>query len=1127
MGTIGTGTWQGTIVGGTYGGTGVNNGAHTITLAGNLVTTGAFNTTFAQAATTTVTLPSTNSTMARTDAGQTFTGTQTFSTPIAAGSGGTGVSNTATLTLGTSNQNWATIGTGIVKVTTTTGAISDAASSDVYGLWSGTCSSSTFLRGDGTCAAPTGSGTVTVVGAGSLTSTAIVTGGGSQTIQTPSATATMDTSGNIVTPGGITTGSGGSVGGYYAFGQGTATTAPTSSVGFMAPTSVTTKFMMTLPAAPVTGFILSTGTVDPTVLSFVASNGSGNVLLSAGTAAIASGKTLTVSNSLTLAGTDSTTMTFPTTSQTIPGMNQANTGGASMTWNLIASTGADSLRVPYIAGATAGATGSLTEDSTNKNYHIYANGADSIIAPFAATGLPTNGDCVQSTVNASNYLLSDAGAKCVTGTAYQTVLSGGTSITQRSTINFISGSNATASCVDNSGANRTDCTISASSSAGSRLDQISAATGTNTIQSGDNAQIWQWLLTTSGKSAYTFTEPSASSAAGTPWLININTISSSTVNPLIVTAQGTANGVAVLKTGFLTSEGTGGINSNMLFCDVTTSSKCIQNVLSGITASNTRTVTWPDASITVARTDAAQTFTGIQTFSTPIALSSLASTVVNATSPGIGIAHFAGSTQTVTSSLIVGADVAASLALTGTPTSPTATAGDNTTQIATDAFVTTAVANAVAGVNPAVAVLAASTANLTGTYVQVGGGIGDTFTITATGAFSLDGVAITATGTRVLFKNQSTASQNGVYTATVAGTTGISAVFTRALDYDTPSDVNNTGAIPVQSGTANASTSWLLTSQVTSIGSAGSSLTYSQFTYAPSTLVTGTSANQTLGTPVAGGIGYGVSTTQIGTTAALTQYGVVFSGGTGAPTSSAQGASNTILMGQGASNPVFSTATYPATTTVNQLLYSSSASVIGGLATANNAVLVTSSGGVPSLAAPTSPLTVSGSALSISANGIANAQLAVVQTRRTCVIDNDTQSATALVAAQFSGHCVIPAAATIVEVDVTGGTQTLTGTATAPTFSGTSSIQIGKIGTSGSTGLLSAALATVSGRACALTSTSGTCILTNGSGTGVTSSGSVSISTTALTAGDVLYVSAGSPDTAQTWYNVCIIYTIN
>jgi hypothetical protein len=38
-------------------------------------------------------------------------------------------------------------------------AFTTAAAADVYGLWSGTCSSSTFLRGDGACAAAGGGGT--------------------------------------------------------------------------------------------------------------------------------------------------------------------------------------------------------------------------------------------------------------------------------------------------------------------------------------------------------------------------------------------------------------------------------------------------------------------------------------------------------------------------------------------------------------------------------------------------------------------------------------------------------------------------------------------------------------------------------------------------------------------------------------------------------------------------------------------------------------------------------------------------------------------------------------------------------------------------------------------------------
>jgi hypothetical protein len=175
----------------------------------------------------------------------------------------------------------------------------------------------------------------------------------------------------------------------------------------------------------------------------------------------------------------------------------------------------------------------------------------------------------------------------------------------------------------------------------------------------------------------------------------------------------------------------------------------------------------------------------------------------------------------------------------GSVTVATQTAGDSSTKGASTAFVTTAVNNAIAGVNPAVAVLAASTANLTGTYTSVASGIGDTFTVTATGTFSLDGIAINTIGQRVLLKNQTDATQNGVYTATVVGAVAVSPVFTRALDYDQPSDVNSTGAIPVQSGTVNTTTSWLLTSNITSIGPAGSAFTYTQFSINPTTIATG------------------------------------------------------------------------------------------------------------------------------------------------------------------------------------------------------------------------------------------------------------------------------------------------
>jgi hypothetical protein len=54
------------------------------------------------------------------------------------------------------------------------------------------------------------------------------------------------------------------------------------------------------------------------------------------------------------------------------------------------------------------------------------------------------------------------------------------------------------------------------------------------------------------------------------------------------------------------------------------------------------------------------------------------------------------------------------------------------------------------------------------------------------------------------------------------------------------------------------------------------------------------------------------------------------------------------LLSGSSTTPDWSSATYPSTTTSNQLLYSSSNNVIGGITTANSARLVTNSSGVPS-----------------------------------------------------------------------------------------------------------------------------------------------------------------------------------
>ena len=69
---------------------------------------------------------------------------------LAAARGGTGISNTATLKLGTTNVDLAALGTGIVYHTTTSGALAVATAANVVTAFSG-CSGTLYLGADGAC----------------------------------------------------------------------------------------------------------------------------------------------------------------------------------------------------------------------------------------------------------------------------------------------------------------------------------------------------------------------------------------------------------------------------------------------------------------------------------------------------------------------------------------------------------------------------------------------------------------------------------------------------------------------------------------------------------------------------------------------------------------------------------------------------------------------------------------------------------------------------------------------------------------------------------------------------------------------------------------------------------------
>jgi hypothetical protein len=162
LGTIGTGTWQGDIIAGQYGGTGVNNSGKTITLGGSLSTVGAYTIALTATANTTLTLPVTGtlSTLAGTE---TLTN-KTLTAPVIAT-----IVNTGTLTLPTSTDTLvgrATTDTLTNK--TITGAVITTGSINNTPIGATTTNTGAFttLNASGTI---TAQGNITGAGAGTST----------------------------------------------------------------------------------------------------------------------------------------------------------------------------------------------------------------------------------------------------------------------------------------------------------------------------------------------------------------------------------------------------------------------------------------------------------------------------------------------------------------------------------------------------------------------------------------------------------------------------------------------------------------------------------------------------------------------------------------------------------------------------------------------------------------------------------------------------------------------------------------------------------------------------------------------------------------------------------------------
>lgn len=228
------------------------------------------------------------------------------------------------------------------------------------------------------------------------------------------------------------------------------------------------------------------------------------------------------------------------------------------------------------------------------------------------------------------------------------------------------------------------------------------------------------------------------------------------------------------------------VNSNVgSFGSATAAPSFTVNGKGLITAAGTNTITPAVGSITGLGT-------GIATFLATPSSANLAAAITDETGSG---------------ALVFGTSPTLTTAVLGSSTATTQSPSDNSTKVATTAYVDAAIL----GQNFKEAAKYATTAALaTVVYSNGSSGVGATLTAVGVGALSLDGNT-PSVNDRILVKNQVSTFQNGIYTVTVVGTGATVFVLTRSTDANSTGEFKTGDFIFVTSGTANANTTWAYT----------------------------------------------------------------------------------------------------------------------------------------------------------------------------------------------------------------------------------------------------------------------------------------------------------------------------
>ena len=103
-----------------------------------------------------------------------------------------------------------------------------------------------------------------------------------------------------------------------------------------------------------------------------------------------------------------------------------------------------------------------------------------------------------------------------------------------------------------------------------------------------------------------------------------------------------------------------------------------------------------------------------------------------------------------------------------------------------------------------------TTVNLAATYSNGTAGVGATLTATSNGAITLDGTT-PSVNDRILVKNQTDASENGIYVVDQVGAGGTPFVLTRATPEDQPSELSGGSFVFVEEGTIGSNNGYTFT----------------------------------------------------------------------------------------------------------------------------------------------------------------------------------------------------------------------------------------------------------------------------------------------------------------------------